>query len=88
MSPKNFIVDLNWEKEHFQKIYETILGQDNIIVGFHHKGDITLVLTKFGYLDQEKELVRKGCDNIDNILSCCIYDLKKVLGEIKDKPKT
>uniref|UniRef100_A0A915IV16 Uncharacterized protein n=1 Tax=Romanomermis culicivorax TaxID=13658 RepID=A0A915IV16_ROMCU len=46
-----------------------------------------LVLTKFEYLDQEKELARKRCDNIDYILSCCVYDLKIVLGEMKDKSK-
>uniref|UniRef100_A0A915JW51 Uncharacterized protein n=1 Tax=Romanomermis culicivorax TaxID=13658 RepID=A0A915JW51_ROMCU len=60
----------------------------NIIVGFHIREDITLVLTKFGYLHQEKELVRKRRDNIDYILSCCVYDLEIVLAEMKDKSKT
>uniref|UniRef100_A0A915IAX3 Uncharacterized protein n=1 Tax=Romanomermis culicivorax TaxID=13658 RepID=A0A915IAX3_ROMCU len=49
---------------------------------------ITLVLTKFGYLDQEKELAQKRRDNIDYILSCCVYDLEIVLAEMKDKSKT
>uniref|UniRef100_A0A915KUJ2 Uncharacterized protein n=1 Tax=Romanomermis culicivorax TaxID=13658 RepID=A0A915KUJ2_ROMCU len=70
---KNFIVDLKfWDKEHFHKIYGTIFQQDNIIAGFHIGEDITLVLTKFGYLDQEKELARKRRDNIDYILLCCV----------------
>uniref|UniRef100_A0A915KWM5 Uncharacterized protein n=1 Tax=Romanomermis culicivorax TaxID=13658 RepID=A0A915KWM5_ROMCU len=56
--------------------------------GHKPKEDITLVLTKFGYLDQERELVRKKCNNIDYILSCCIYDLEIVLGEMRDKAKT
>uniref|UniRef100_A0A915I278 Uncharacterized protein n=1 Tax=Romanomermis culicivorax TaxID=13658 RepID=A0A915I278_ROMCU len=47
-----------------------------------------LVLTKFGYLDQEKELAWKQHDNIDYILSCSVYDLEIVLAEIQDKPKT
>uniref|UniRef100_A0A915I1S2 Uncharacterized protein n=1 Tax=Romanomermis culicivorax TaxID=13658 RepID=A0A915I1S2_ROMCU len=60
MCGKNFIVHLKfWDKEHFHKIYGTIFQQDNIIVRFHIVEDITLVLTKFGYLDQEKELARK-----------------------------
>uniref|UniRef100_A0A915KPQ1 3'-5' exonuclease domain-containing protein n=1 Tax=Romanomermis culicivorax TaxID=13658 RepID=A0A915KPQ1_ROMCU len=51
MCGKNFIVDLKfWDKEHFHKIYGTIFRQENIIVGFHIREDITLVLTKFGYL--------------------------------------
>uniref|UniRef100_A0A915JSK1 3'-5' exonuclease domain-containing protein n=1 Tax=Romanomermis culicivorax TaxID=13658 RepID=A0A915JSK1_ROMCU len=88
MSGKNFIVDLKfWEREYFQKIYGTIFRQDNIIVGFHIKEDIMLVLTKFGYLDQEIELARKRQDNINHILSCCIYDLEIVLGKIKDKAR-
>uniref|UniRef100_A0A915L6T1 Uncharacterized protein n=1 Tax=Romanomermis culicivorax TaxID=13658 RepID=A0A915L6T1_ROMCU len=62
--------------------------QDNIIVGFHIKEDITLILTKFGYLDQERELAWKQHDNIDYILSCCAYDLELVVGEMKDKAKT
>uniref|UniRef100_A0A915IVN7 Uncharacterized protein n=1 Tax=Romanomermis culicivorax TaxID=13658 RepID=A0A915IVN7_ROMCU len=76
-----------WDKEHFHKIYGTIFHQDNIIIGFHIREDITLVLTKFGYLDQEKELARKRRDNINYILLCCIYDLKIVLAKMKDKSK-
>uniref|UniRef100_A0A915LBF4 Uncharacterized protein n=1 Tax=Romanomermis culicivorax TaxID=13658 RepID=A0A915LBF4_ROMCU len=89
LSRKNFIVDLKfWEKEYFQKILGTIFRQDDIIVGFHIKEDIRLVLTKFGYLDQEKELAQKRCDNIDYILSCCVYNLEIVLDEMKDKAET
>uniref|UniRef100_A0A915I1Z8 Uncharacterized protein n=1 Tax=Romanomermis culicivorax TaxID=13658 RepID=A0A915I1Z8_ROMCU len=47
-----------------------------------------LVLTKFEYLDQEKELAPKRHDNIDYILSCCVYDLEIVLAKMKDKPIT
>uniref|UniRef100_A0A915I160 Uncharacterized protein n=1 Tax=Romanomermis culicivorax TaxID=13658 RepID=A0A915I160_ROMCU len=50
--------------------------------------DITLVLTKFRYLDQEKKLAQKWRDNVDYILLCCIYDVKIVSAEMKDKPKT
>uniref|UniRef100_A0A915J7X2 Uncharacterized protein n=1 Tax=Romanomermis culicivorax TaxID=13658 RepID=A0A915J7X2_ROMCU len=54
---------------------------------FHIWEDITLVLTKFGYLDQEKELACKRHNNIDYILLCCVYDLEIVLAEMKDKLK-
>uniref|UniRef100_A0A915JXS2 Uncharacterized protein n=1 Tax=Romanomermis culicivorax TaxID=13658 RepID=A0A915JXS2_ROMCU len=89
MCGKNFIVDLKfWDKKHFHKVYGTIFRQENIIVGFHIREDITLVLTEFGYLDQERELARKRRDNINYILSCCVYDLEIVLVEMKDKSKT
>uniref|UniRef100_A0A915IGZ9 Uncharacterized protein n=1 Tax=Romanomermis culicivorax TaxID=13658 RepID=A0A915IGZ9_ROMCU len=89
MCGKNFIVDLKfWDKEHFHKIYGTIFRLENIITGFHIGEDITLVLTKFGYLDQEKELAPKRRDNIDYILLCCVYDLEIVLAKMNEKSKT
>uniref|UniRef100_A0A915IG61 Integrase catalytic domain-containing protein n=1 Tax=Romanomermis culicivorax TaxID=13658 RepID=A0A915IG61_ROMCU len=60
---------------------------DRIVKAFMEKEDITLLLTKFGYLEPEKEQAQKLCDNIDYILSCCIHDLELVINEMKDKMK-
>uniref|UniRef100_A0A915JS49 Uncharacterized protein n=1 Tax=Romanomermis culicivorax TaxID=13658 RepID=A0A915JS49_ROMCU len=84
---KAFNKAMNLSKFRGRVIYGTIFCQDNIIVGFHIREDITLVLTKFSYLDQEKELAPKRRDNMDYILSCCVHDLEIILAEMKDKLK-
>uniref|UniRef100_A0A915JL21 Uncharacterized protein n=1 Tax=Romanomermis culicivorax TaxID=13658 RepID=A0A915JL21_ROMCU len=41
---------------------------------------------KYRYLKAEREQARKQHENIDYILSCCVYDLELVINEM-DKPK-
>uniref|UniRef100_A0A915JRW6 Uncharacterized protein n=1 Tax=Romanomermis culicivorax TaxID=13658 RepID=A0A915JRW6_ROMCU len=98
LAPENIkasIRAINFSRFHGRVaiVLDTKSGQKPRVQGAKPCDALRLLTYDFYYVRKylyslEKELAPKRRNNIDYILSCCLYNLELVVGEMKDKSRT